>query len=61
MRSQLLRYFINMAFADGALDENEMALIYDFGGKIGFPDNEVSKAVGEKIREDFCPKAASLK
>jgi len=50
-----------MAFADGALDENEMALIYDFGGKIGFPDNEVSKAVGEKIREDFCPKAASLK
>ena len=61
MRSQLLRYFIDVAFADGILDENEIALVYDFGGKIGFPDNEIAKALCEKVQKDFCPRASALK
>ena len=31
LKSELLNYFVNMAFADGILDEKELALIYDFG------------------------------
>lgn len=61
MRSNLLRYFIDVAFADGDLDEGEVALIYDFGSKIGFPEGEIAKALGSKLREDFCPKASALK
>ena len=61
LRSNLLRYFIDVAFADGNLDEKEVALIYDFGDKLGFPQGEIAKALGIKIREDFCPKASALK
>ena len=31
LKCELLNYFVNMAFADGILDEKELALIYDFG------------------------------
>ena len=61
MRSNLLRYFIDAAFADGDLDKKELALICDFGLKLGFPESEISKALGMKIQEDFCPKASALK
>ena len=61
LRSNLLRYFIDVAFADGNLDEKEVALIYEFGDKLGFPHGEIAKALGIKIREDFCPKASALK
>ena len=61
MRGDLLRYFIDVAFADGFLEENEMALIYDFGGKLGFSEGEIARALGGKIREDFHPKAGVLK
>lgn len=61
MRSNLLRYFIDVAFADGILEENELKIIYDFGDKIGFPQSEIARALGLKIREDFSPKASGLK
>lgn len=61
MRSQLLRYFIDVAFADSELDEKELSLIFDFGEKLGFPDSEVAVALGMKIREDFSPRASALK
>lgn len=61
MRSKLLRYFIDVAFADSELDEKELSLIFDFGEKLGFPDSEVAVALGMKIREDFSPRASALK
>lgn len=61
MRSNLLRYFIDVAFADDELHEEELKLIYDFGDKIGFPEQEIANALGIKIREDFSPKAEALK
>ena len=57
----LLNYFINVAFADGELDEKELDLIYDFGKKVGFSQVDVSRQIGLKIRKDFRPKASSLK
>lgn len=61
MRSNLLRYFIDVAFADNELGEDELKLIYDFGDKIGFPQPEIARALGIKIREDFKPLASALK
>ena len=61
MRSNLLRYFIDVAFADNELDENEVALVYKFGNTIGFPDGEIARALGIKITEDFTPCASALK
>lgn len=61
MRSNLLRYFIDVAFADDELEEPELKLIYDFGDKLGFPQPEIAHALGIKIREDFSPKASGLK
>ena len=61
MRSNLLRYFIDVAFADDELEEAELKLIYDFGEKLGFPQPEIARALGIKIREDLSPKASGLK
>lgn len=61
MREKLLNYFIDVAFADGVLDEKEMALIYDFGKKLGYPENEIAKALGVKIRKDFITCVSALK
>lgn len=61
LQSSLLRYFIDIAFADGELNEEELKLIYDFGDKIGFGQFEIAKAIGMKIQSDFEPKASGLK
>lgn len=61
MSSALLRYFIDVAFADDELEELEVKLIYDFGDKLGFPQSEIARALGIKIRESFSPKASGLK
>ena len=61
MREHLLRYFIDVAFADGELNEAEMALIYDFGDKLGYPKSEIAKALGIKIRKEFKPCVSALK
>ena len=54
-------YFIDVAFADDELEETELKLIYDFGEKLGFPQPEIARALGIKIREDFKPLASALK
>ncbi|MCQ2244946.1 MAG: M48 family metallopeptidase [Bacteroidaceae bacterium] len=61
MRSSLLRYFIDIAFADDELNEDELKLIFDFGEKLDFPQPEIARALGMKIREDFSPLAKALK
>ena len=61
LKEELLNYFINMAFADGELEENELALIYDFGEKLGFPESEIAVTLGLKIRKEFIPSVSALK
>lgn len=61
MRGNLLRFFIDVAFADDELDESELKLIYDFGENIGVSEQEIASTLGIKIREDFSPKASALK
>ena len=61
MREKLLNYFIDVAFADGVLDEKEMSLIYDFGKKLGYPESEIAKSLGVKIRKDFITCVSALK
>ena len=60
-RDDLMNYFINVAFADGELDEKEMALIYEFGSKLGYSEGEIARTLGLKVQKDFCPKASALK
>lgn len=59
-REDLLNYFINVAFADGLLNEKEMTLIYEFGKKLSFTEGEVATILGKKVQKDFTPKASLL-
>lgn len=61
LREELLNYFVNMAFADGVLDEKELALIYDFGNKLNFSELEIATFLGLKIRKEFKPNVTALK
>lgn len=61
LKSELLNYFVNMAFADGILDEKELALIYDFGDKLGYAEGEIAEFLGVKVRKEFKPCVGALK
>ena len=61
LKSELLNYFVNMAFADGILDEKELALIYDFGDKLGYAEVEIAEFLANKIRKEFKPSVSALK
>lgn len=61
LRSELFNYFVNMAFADGDLNEKELALIYDFGDKLGYHQSEIADFLCNKIRKEFVPSVSALK
>lgn len=61
MRAALMRYFIDVAFADNELTESELKIINYVGGLLHYSEEEVAQALGQKIREDFVPLAAGLK
>jgi uncharacterized tellurite resistance protein B-like protein len=61
LKSELLNYFVNMAFADGILDEKELALIFDFGDKLGYAESEIAEFLGNKVRKEFKPYVGALK
>ena len=61
LRGELLNYFINMAFADGVLNDKEMKLINDFGNKLGYHENEIANILKIKIRKEFTPSVTDLK
>ena len=61
LRGELLNYFINMAFADGVLNDKEMKLINDFGNKLGYHENEIANILKIKIRNNFTPSVTELK
>lgn len=61
MNINLLNYFINVVFADGVLDVQEMDLIFEFGEKIGISNGETARMIGVKLGKDFEPKASLLK
>ena len=53
LKGELFNYFVNMAFADGELNEKELALIYDFGDKLGYHESEIAEFLCNKIRKEF--------
>ena len=61
LKSELLNYFVNMAFADGILDEKELALINDFGDKLGYVESEIAEFMCNKVRKEFKPNVTALK
>ena len=61
LKGELFNYFVNMAFADGELNEKELALIYDFGGKLEYHENEIAEFLCNKIRKEFVPSVSALK
>ena len=61
LRSELLKYFVNMAFADGELSDKELELIFDFGDKLGYHEGEIAEFLCNKIRKEFVPSVSALK
>ena len=61
LKGELFNYFVNMAFADGELNEKELALIYDFGDKLGYHESEIAEFLCNKIRKEFVPCVSALK
>jgi len=61
LKGELFNYFVNMAFADGELNEKELALIYDFGDKLGYHESEIAEFLCNKIRKEFVPSVSALK
>ena len=61
LRSELLKYFVNMAFADGELSDKELELIFDFGDKLGYHESEIAEFLCNKIRKEFVPSVSALK
>ena len=61
LRSELFKYFISIAFADGELDDKELSLIYDFGNKLGYHESEIAEILCGKIRKEFIPSVSALK
>ena len=61
LKGELFNYFVNMAFADGELNEKELALIYDFGDKLGYHESEIAEFLCNKIRKKFVPSVSALK
>lgn len=55
MRESLLSYMISLVLADKDIAANEIELIYDFGGKIGFSDKEISQQFAAMIQRNFTP------
>lgn len=53
---KLLHYFIEIACADKKIADEELALIFDFGKKVGFDPVEISRALATQIRENYVPK-----
>lgn len=61
LKGELFKYFVNMAFSDGELKEKELALIYDFGDKLGYHESEIAEFLCNKIRKEFVPSVSALK
>lgn len=57
----LLNYFIDVAFADGELEEIELELIFEFGSKLGFQEFDIAETLEQKLLADFTPQVSALK
>lgn len=53
---KLLHYFVEIACADKKIAEEELALIFDFGQKVGLSVEDISKVLANEIRDNYVPK-----
>ena len=61
MRMPLVGYVIDVAFADGKLEEGEIEFVYKFANSLGIPVEETSKAMHIAIIQKFRPDIKGLK
>lgn len=57
----LFDYLVDMAFADGVLEQREADLLYSLGDRMGFDSDAVSDRLACKIRQHLVPSAAMMK
>ena len=57
---EMIHYLVDIALADGRIEESEVKTIFDLGKKFGCPLQMIAMAIGRKIREDYRPLAINL-
>ena len=55
MRDDMLRYMIHIVLSDKVIAKEEIGLLYQFGGDIGFSEIEIASAIGEAIQTSYVP------
>lgn len=56
-----MNYILELVIADRALDDREMAVVYELGRRMGYSDLLISKEIALKLRDKFRPRATALK
>lgn len=60
MREPLLNYMILMVMSDKRFASEEVSLLYDFGGNMGFSEMEIASAIATAIQQNFIPSLESI-
>jgi len=56
----MIRYMIDVVMSDQIITEDEIAFLYEFGGKIGLSRIEVVHIIAETIQQKFVPSFDSI-
>lgn len=51
---------IHITMSDKCIAEEEIRMLYDFGGGIGFTEMEVASAIAEAIQKNYVPSLESI-
>ena len=60
MRDSLLQYMIHIVMSDKKIVEEEVRLLYGFGGSIGFSEMEIAQAIADSIQKSYVPSLESI-
>ncbi len=57
---RILLYVAEFILADNVIDEKELIFLFDLGHKLNCSDQDIARAIGIQIRENFIPKVGHL-
>ena len=60
MRDSLLNYMIHIVMSDKKIAGQEVQLLYNFGGSIGFSEMEVAQFIAQAIQASYIPSLESI-
>ncbi len=60
MRSDLLKFTINVVLSDKIITKDEVELIYKFGNSIGLSDMEIATDIAVSIQQNYVPSLSSI-